>query len=59
MINTISENGNVTYGLTEFVCDFESDIAQLPTNLPAGSSAIVIETGKAYMLNSLGKWVAI
>lgn len=40
----------------EFVCDYESDVADLPTNCAAGSVAVVIEPFSVYMINSFGEW---
>lgn len=45
------------YNMAEFLCDFETDVANLPTNRGAGSTAKVIETGNVYMLNNLHQWV--
>ena len=46
-------------GHREFVCDYESDVADLPTDCAAGSTAFVIENGSARMLNSAGEWKVI
>lgn len=40
------------YNASIFLCDFKSDVANLPTNKGAGSKAKVIETGEWYVLNS-------
>ena len=39
-----------------FFCDTNDDIANLPTNCPAGSRAIVAQNGDLYLLDSLGNW---
>jgi len=43
----------------EFFVDTVADVANLPTNLWAGSHALVIETGDLYVLNTEGTWVAL
>lgn len=40
----------------EFIADAESDVASLPTCC-AGSSALVSDSGKVYIVNASGKWV--
>lgn len=45
--------------IREFVCDYESDVADLPTNCAAGSTAFVIENSAARMLNGAGEWKVI
>lgn len=61
---------NFPYNYSEFLCDSESDIANLPTskkdsdaedgiipNCSPGSKAIVVETKKVYILNNADEWV--
>lgn len=43
----------------EFVCDTESDISNLPTDAPQGSSAFVISDSSTWMINSSGVWTQI
>lgn len=45
------------YNMAEFLCDYESDIADLPTNRGPGSTARVVETGNVYILNNNHEWV--
>lgn len=42
--------------IRKFLVDTESDVADLPTCCP-GSSAIVAEGGKQYIVNTCGVWV--
>lgn len=55
-------------GLSSFICDGDSDVANLPTltnpstdpicpPCKAGSTAISISSRKAYMLNNANQWV--
>lgn len=45
------------YNMAEFLCDFESDVANLPINRGVGSKAFVIENGNVYVFNSYSQWV--
>jgi hypothetical protein len=44
------------YNMGTYVCDYESDVSDLPTHKSAGSKATVIESGNVYILNSYGVW---
>lgn len=39
----------------EFICDTVADVANLP-KCCAGSTALVVEGGKIYMVNASGEW---
>lgn len=39
-----------------FICDTNDDVANLPTDCPAGSRAIVAQNGDLYLLDSTGAW---
>lgn len=41
----------------KFICDTDTDVATLPACC-VGSTAVSIESGKTYMANTSGKWVA-
>lgn len=56
MYSLISNRGKVTYNIQKFVVDFESEIANLPTDGAPGSTAFVIENGSRYMLNNSKIW---
>lgn len=45
------------YNMGQYICDYETDVANLPINKSAGSIAQVVETGNIYMLNSLHQWI--
>lgn len=51
-INTMTVNGKAVYDTYEYVCDFETDVKDLPVKGKAGSKAYIIETGKVYILNT-------
>jgi hypothetical protein len=48
---------NPFYNMGIYICDYESDVADLPTDKSAGSTATVVATGNVYILNSYGVWV--
>ena len=56
--NTISTNGQVQYGIFEFVVDSPEDIQKLP-HCAMGSSVICLSDGSVYMKNSSGEWVEL
>lgn len=58
MISLLSVSGKTVYGICEYVCDKEEDVETLP-EAPMGSTALVIETGNVYMINSEKEWVKI
>ena len=39
----------------DYVCDTENDVANLP-KCCTGSSALVVESGKVYVVNASGVW---
>lgn len=59
MINTMSSAGKVHYDVCDLICDYESDVADLPTDKAVGSTALVLETSNLYMINSEGKWIKV
>ena len=56
MISKLKQNGNVVYGVIEFVCDTPED---LPNDAAMGSTVFVISIVKTYMKNSSGEWKEI
>lgn len=57
MINPVYQSGNKTYGVNQYAVDTESEVSNLPTYCEMGSSALIIETGARYILNSQKQWV--
>lgn len=39
----------------EYICDTDADIENLPKSC-VGSTAMVVESGKIYMVNASGEW---
>jgi hypothetical protein len=60
MYSVISHDGDVQYGVNEYVCDSVDDLVILP-RCAAGSIAIVLEENNSavYMKNSQGEWVKL
>lgn len=48
---------NIGDSISKFVCDSVLDIAGLPSGCMLGSSAIVLENGSTYYVNSNGDWI--
>ena len=56
------QDGDILYGVKDYIVDTETDIYSLPTDLKkikAGSQAFVIATSEKYMLNNQGIWVKV
>lgn len=43
--------------MDDYVCDTEADVTNLP-DAATGSTALVVDSGKIYMVNASGNWVA-
>lgn len=59
MFKAIKESGKEKYNVTEFVCDTIDDIKDLPTAVEVGSTALVVEGTKVFMLNNNKEWKEI
>lgn len=57
MVVLYKQDGEIVYGIKEYLLDSSADITELPTNIRSGSTAIVIPTGVKYVLNGSKKWV--
>ena len=58
-IKMISTNGQVQYGVSEFVIDSPEDLKNLPAKSDMGSAALCLSNGVLYMKNSSGEWKEI
>ena len=57
---SITKSGNNTYyDVQEFIIDTPEDMATLPRNVQAGSTAFVISTREVYMMNNKKEWVKL
>jgi hypothetical protein len=58
MITASTNNIRKTfYNMAEFLCDYQSDVADLPTDCGVGSKAFVIENSNVYILNGSKIWI--
>ena len=53
------QDGEVLYGIKEFLIDSEEDLKKLPKNVRIGSSALNISSGELFILNRKKKWTLI
>lgn len=51
-----SNSGHTAYGIKEYICDTNADIDLLPLDETPGCSALVIDSGDLYILNSKHEW---
>lgn len=51
-----SNSGHTAYGVKEYICDTNADVDLLPLDDTPGSSALVIDSGDLYILNSKHEW---
>ena len=51
-----SNSGHTAYGVKEYICDAAKDVDLLPLDDTPGSSALVIDSGDLYILNSKHEW---
>ena len=49
------QGSNAYSGCKEYICDTDADVKNLP-KCCAGSTALVVESGKIYMVNASGEW---
>lgn len=62
MISMYKQNDNISAYVSEFVCDTEADIKDLPTDknkVYPGSTCLVASTSEVYILNASREWVKI
>lgn len=59
MIQLIKEGNTTKSYIKEYIIDTPAERNQLPTDIPAGSSAFCAENSAVYMLNGSGQWVEI
>ena len=55
--NGINAGKRPFYNMASFLCDFQSDVANLPLNRGVGSIARVIENGNVYIFNTQKQWI--
>lgn len=57
MINIISSNGEIHYGVNEYIIDTNKELEKIPLSAAAGSTAYSIEDGKTYIKNNKNQWM--
>ena len=58
MYKILANDGDVAYGIKDFICDTPEDLKDLP-HCNMGCTAFIISTAEVYMINSNGEWVKI
>ena len=59
MINLYKQDGEILYGIKEYLLDSPDDLIDLPRDIRTGSTALVISTGEKYILDGNKNWVFI
>ena len=59
MYSLISHKGVYNEAVREYIVDYETDISELPTDVPAGSKCFVIDNSVTYMLNHRKQWIKV
>lgn len=59
MYSLISHRGIYNEAIKEYIVDIEADIAEVPTDAPAGSKCFVINNSVTYMLNHQKQWIKV
>lgn len=58
MIKMIKQGGAYNSPVQAFIMDSSSEVSDLPTNVPQGSTAFAIDDGSEYILNGMKEWKA-
>lgn len=58
MYKITSNDGDIAYGIKQFVCDDIEDLKDLPS-CAMGSTAFVISIAEIYMVNGKKEWVKL
>ena len=51
MVNLYKQDGEILYGVKEYIIDSMDDVKDLPTNVRPGSIAMLVPSGVKYILN--------
>ena len=55
MITLIAHDGETSYGIKQYALDTFEELEKIP-NCPMGSTAIVIDGSRVFMMGGDGKW---
>lgn len=58
MVIKFAQGNNVSYDVTKWIVDEESEVATIPTNI-MGSTVYVIHTGETWMMDSSNNWYPV
>lgn len=56
MIQIMSSNGEISYGVNDYVIDTDNELNEIPNNAAAGSTAYSIESGTTFIKDNMNEW---
>lgn len=59
MYSLLTNRGIYNEAIKRYVVDEDDDIAEVPTDVPAGSECFVIRSSNTYMLNHKKQWIKV
>ena len=59
MVNLYKQDGEILYGVKEYIIDSIDDVKDLHTNVRPGSIAMLVPSGLKYILNGKKEWVLL
>lgn len=57
MVQILKQNGDVPYGLNEYIIDTKTELSKISKNIAMGSSVFVVEENKTYILDGKKQWI--
>lgn len=59
MISLYRQDGDIIYGVKQFILDTPNDLPNLTTNCRPGSLAFVVSNSEYFMLNNAKEWISV
>lgn len=56
MIQIMSSNGEISYGVNDYVIDTDNELNEIPSNAEGGSTAYSIESGTTFIKDNMNEW---
>lgn len=56
MIQIMSSNGEISYGVNDYVIDTDDELNAIPSNAEGGSTAYSIESGTTFIKDNMNEW---
>lgn len=56
MIQIMSSNGEISYGVNDYVIDTDDELNEIPSNAEGGSTAYSIESGTTFIKDNMNEW---